>query len=894
MKNTPSRFFATAVLCVALASCGTQRNASKTDEAQYDDYTSVDTAAYTDLGDSAVLPSDYDALPLRPAYTLVNDVVNTKLDVRFDWDKQYLYGKEWITLKPHFYPTDSLSLDAKGMVITKVELTQPTAQKLLYTYDDQLQLKIALNKTYNANEPYTVYIEYTARPDSVKQEGSAAITEAKGLYFINPTGADKGKPRQVWTQGETESNSAWFPTIDKPNAKTTVDLSMTVDTGLVTLSNGLMTSSKKNADGTRTDTWKSDKPFSTYLVMMAAGKFAVVKDKWKNLDVNYYVDPEYKPYAKEIFGNTPEMLSYYSNAFGVEYPWQKFSQVVVHDFVSGAMENVSAVVHYDALQETHRELIDENHEDIICHELSHHWFGDLVTAETWSQIPLNESFATYNEYLWLNHKYGNDEASDHIEQDLQQYLAEAQNKQVPLIRYRYNAREDLFDAHSYQKGGRVLYMLNKYVGDDAYFAALKLYLTQHQYGNVETDDLREAFEQVTGQDLRWFFDQWFWHAGHPVVNIQTDYDAGAHAAVVTMTQTPSTYSDAPDHWRLPMAVDVYTNSGKKRYNVVFDSLSQTFTFPAFEKPLLVNVDADKALLWQKTESKTADEYLYQYEHAPLYMDRFEALAYFAQNQGSEATATDGIVKALDDKYWSLRRDAVDALDLSDQMLPRVKDKLTQMAQRDPRSLVRAQALTKLSSLKDSSMLSLFTNALKDSSYAVVATGLSGVYELAPTKALPEAKKLMNEKSSTVAGAVMYVLTESGDSTLHPYFVQHIQSASSGDKFSAVMTYGKYLSTLSFNNTRQHLNELYDLAANDPQWFIRYAAVSALYDVRQSWSESADAIGQSLASLNSGDPQYNALKQQLQNRKDAVADIERRIGEMKKHESNDMLKAIMND
>jgi len=226
----------------------------------------------------------------RAFATKTNDLVHTKLDAKFDYSKSYLNGKVWITLKPHFYPTDSLQLDAKGMNINKVEIVKAGKNiPLKYTYDSMF-LNIKLDKTYLRDERYEVYIDYTAKPDEFRSEGSAAITDAKGLYFINPKGEDKTKPTQIWTQGETEASSVWIPTIDKPNQKTTNEFSLTVPDKYVTLSNGKLTTQKKNTDGTRTDTWVMDLPHSPYLFFMGVGDYAVVKDSYKGKEVNYYVE----------------------------------------------------------------------------------------------------------------------------------------------------------------------------------------------------------------------------------------------------------------------------------------------------------------------------------------------------------------------------------------------------------------------------------------------------------------------------------------------------------------------------------------------------------------------------------------------------------------------------
>ena len=381
----------------------------------------------------------------NPSRTQEFDLLHTKIEISFDWAKEHALGKATLKLKPWFYAADTLRLDAKGFELINVSiLTNSGTKKLAYRYDS-LKLHIALDKKYTRNEEFQVEIEYIARPNEVKQEGSAAISDAKGLYFINAKGEDPKKPKQIWTQGETESNSCWFPTIDSPNERCTDDIFIRVEDKYVTLSNGLLIDQKNNGDGTRTDHWKQDLPHAPYLFMMAIGEFAIVKDKWRNIDVNYYVEKQYEAHAKANFGNTPEMLEFYSTRMGVPYPWEKFSQVVVRDFVSGAMENTSAVIHFSALQQTMREHIDKSMEGIVAHELFHHWFGDLVTCESWANIPLNESFATYGEYLWDEYKYGKDMADELQLGNLNSYLDESKTKREPMIRFYYEKQEDMFE-----------------------------------------------------------------------------------------------------------------------------------------------------------------------------------------------------------------------------------------------------------------------------------------------------------------------------------------------------------------------------------------------------------------------------------------------------------------
>src|SRR4030095_11474544 len=246
-----------------------------------------------------------------------------------------------------------------------------------------------------------------------------------------PRGEEKDKPTEIWTQGETESNSVWMPTIDKPNQKSTEEISMTVPAKYVTLSNGLLVSQKKNTDGTRTDTWKMDLPNAPYLFFMGVGDFAVVKDSYKGKEVSYYVEKEYAPVARKIFGKTPDMIALFSKLTGVDYPWVKYSQMVGRDYVSGAMENTTATLHQETAQQDARELTDGNRwEDVIAHELFHQWFGDYVTTESWSNISLNESFATLGSQLWNEYYYGKDAGDAERYSSAQGYLQSGSEKKA--------------------------------------------------------------------------------------------------------------------------------------------------------------------------------------------------------------------------------------------------------------------------------------------------------------------------------------------------------------------------------------------------------------------------------------------------------------------------------
>ncbi|MEL6276425.1 MAG: M1 family metallopeptidase, partial [Bacteroidota bacterium] len=402
------------------------------------------------------------SLPVyRAAYHRTHDLLHTSLRLSFDWAQEQVIGQANLRLTPLAKASDRLRLDAKGFDFKSIRLTN-NQKELEYEYSgEQQEVFINLDRIYQPGEEFELFIDYVATPKA--SGGSQAITSDKGLFFINPRNEEPNKPQQIWTQGETEHNSRWFPTIDKPNERCTQEMYLTVDNKYQTLSNGLLVESKENGDGTRTDYWKMDLPHAPYLFMIAVGEFSVVDDApWNGVPVNYYVEEEYENYAKDIFPYTPEMLTFFSEVTGVKYPWSKYSQVVVRDYVSGAMENTTGVIFGEFMYGTDRELMDADiNEKIVAHEMFHHWFGDYVTCESWSNLTLNEGFANYSEYLWLEHKHGRDKADDHLLDEWAGYIGSIQQGGEPheLIWTDYDDKEQMFDAHSYNKGGAVLHML---------------------------------------------------------------------------------------------------------------------------------------------------------------------------------------------------------------------------------------------------------------------------------------------------------------------------------------------------------------------------------------------------------------------------------------------------
>jgi aminopeptidase N len=649
---------------------------------------------------------------------------HTKLEVGFDWQQQHLNGTATLTLAPHFYAQKELLLDAKGFTVHQLALlgtpakpeNKPKGLPLEYAYDGR-KLRIKLPRPYARGEELVVQVTYTAKPNDLKMKGSEAIEGDKGLYFINPYEKEPFKPRQLWTQGETEANSCWFPTIDAPNVKTTQEMYITVDKEFISLSNGKLVGSKDNANGTRTDHWRQDKPHAPYLFMMAVGKYAVVRDRWRDREVNYYVEKEYEPYARAIFGRTPEMMEYFSKLLDYPFPWDKYSQVVVRDFVSGAMENTSASVFMEQVQVDHRYLLDDNWDNIIAHELIHHWFGDLVTCESWANLPLNESFANYGEYLWQEHKYGRAEADYLWRDELESYLAESETKQEPMIRYRYLDKEDMFDSHSYAKGCLIMHMLRNYVGDEAFFASLQLYLKKYEYKKAEIHDLRLVFEEVTGEDLNWFFDQWFLSAGHPLLAVR-DSLAGNELVLTVEQRQDTLYTPV---YRLPVQVDVWVRGQRQRHQLDVTERAQVFRLPVAAPPDLVLFDAETQLLGVVEHPKTPERLMYQLRHSDKLLAKLAAAEALRERLAADAAVRQALFAALANDHWQVRQAAADAFaDYAGADSVQVADKLKNLALNDEKSLVRASAVNALAGKVPPSF---FLKTLNDSSYTVLANSM---------------------------------------------------------------------------------------------------------------------------------------------------------------------------
>ncbi len=675
-------------------------------------------------------PKPYRATADRPV-----DLIHTDLSLTFNYADKEVNGKAKLTCTPTFYPIDNMSLDAKNFSIKEVTMK---GRPLKFTYDDK-KLYIEFENSIERGENFDVYINYTAHPYKGKAGGSAAIMSDRGLYFIDADESDPYKPTQIWTQGETESSSKWFPTIDKPNERCTQKIRVRVKDEYETLSNGLLTNSKKHDDGTRTDTWEMTKPHAPYLFMLAIGDFHRATDQWEDIPLEYMVEHDYAPDAKAIFNYTPEMLSYFSNILDYKYPWDKYSQVIARDYISGAMENTTASLYGQFLQRPMGDLIDNGNDKIVAHELFHHWFGDLVTCESWSNLTLNEGFANYSEYLWLAYKYGRDEGELHRFNETQGYLASAAQYAHPLIDFHYDNKEDMFDAHSYNKGGLVLHMLREIVGDEAFFTALNHYLNEKDFEAAEVHDLRLSFEEVTGLDLNWFFNQWFLEPGHPVIEMDHTYNPETGYLTVNVRQIQN--KDWPI-FRIPTEIEIYPVSGGKiKRKIILDKKENTFNFELKDKAALVVLDPKNIQLFERQYEQKPS--LLAYEKASSVWNKLAALELLDDEKHEDRAFL--AKKAIDDSFYAVRLRTIQ----SASNIPEIANRLAEIAEKDPNANVRVAAVDQLETMPEA----LLVKALNDKSNRVRAAAAMYLMENDKERALKWADEHNTSTSQSLLQAV---------------------------------------------------------------------------------------------------------------------------------------------
>ncbi len=761
-------------------------------------------------------------------------VLHYKIEVSFDEANKKVFGKVTTTLVPFLPEMSTVEFDAESLRISRVTMN---GKALTFDVEPKV-LAIRLDRSVSFRDTLTVSIEYSCTPK-------------KGLYFIQPDSAYPDKPWQIWTQGEDMDNHFWFPCYDFPNDKATSEVIATVRSSYTVLSNGKLVSVKEDKKkGTKTFQWSESKPHSSYLIMMAAGDYAILHDRAGKLPVEYYVYHKDSADAWQCLRETPAMIRFYDEKIGFPYAWEKYAQIQIADFMYGGMENTSATTMADqALVYDARQRVDGVPTGLIAHELAHQWWGDVVTCKDWRHIWLNESFASYFDPLFTEFSKGRDEF------DYEMYNSQnAGIRTDTTLGRKPVVSVGSYGENVYPRGASILHMLRFFLGDTLFWRSMHYYIEKYKFTPVETNDLKTAIEEATGQNLYWFFDQWLYKAGHPVFDVSYRWSDSAKAVVLSVAQTQKADS-LTGLFRTPVDVEVTTHSGVRTVRLLITSRDTVFTIPADEKPLLVIFDKGNWLLKELHFNKPMEEWRYQAASAANPVDRIQAIHTLAADSADPEVPRLLAHLATADPFWGVRQHAVEAL----RKLPAVeadararKSAALIAAARDVKSSVRRAAFSALGVLKGDDVVTAIRAGLNDSSYSVVEAALRSLASADSAHALATIDRYLTMPSfldgiSNTALALLGRFDSVRALTLalqkarygHPMFTRH----------TALNVLGKY------GKGRRDVLEFCATLLKDKNVGVRFSAISTLGEIGdQSVIPALETIAN-----NKDDPAEGAAK-----------------------------------
>ena len=745
----------------------------------------------------------------KPSYApdQTANTLHIKLELNCDFRRKEINGKCTTDFRVIHDGTREIRFDAVGLGVRSV--AGPGGKPARYTYKNDV-IAVKLPRPARQGETVTIAIRYRI---------SRAVA---GTYFIGPDRKRPDKPVQLWTHGETEESRYWFPCYDAPHEKATTEMIATVPRGFFALSNGaLLSVAEDRARKTRTFHWRQAIPHSPYLVTLVAGRFSEIKDEWDGIPVLYYCAPGREADARRAFGKTPKMMKFFSEATGLRYPYEKYAQIAVSDFVMGGMEHTTATTQTDRVLMDARAHPEFTADWLVSHELAHQWFGDLLTCREWSHAWLNESFATYFEALFTEHDLGRDEFLYEMRDKLHIYLEE--EKEVyrrPIVTHVYRRPDDLFDRHLYEKGSLVLHALRHRLGDVLFWKAIRRYVEKHQGQAVETGDLINAIQESTGKNLRKFFDQWVYGPGHPDYNVHYWWDDSRKSARVRVIQKP-----VGNHsiFSMPVVLEFITDRGPRRYTETIERKEHEFRYPFAAEPRDFRFDPDHAVPKTIKLSKPHSMWTYQLGSDPNPLGRIDAADQVAQVPTEENFRA--LARAfLKEKFWGAAVEMALAIGKTD--LEPARDFLVRALRSTRHPKARRGVAEALSRFRDPATLAALAGAArKDRSYFVAAEAVRSAAKTRSAKS-PSILKYALERDSwndTIRAAAV--------SSLH-----HVPAPETVRILKKYAAYGRSLSARSAavsGMTRLAksypglFRDLIALAGSDPQGRVRHAAISAL-------------------------------------------------------------------
>jgi len=633
------------------------------------------------------------------------DVQHYKLNFKFDEADKIYWGENTITLLPLKDDFNVCRLDARDFSVTEVIDINEHPLEFEQTKE---HLIINLSRKYSYKEKVIFTVRYTEK------------NPKRGLRIYDAT---PDNPSQINTYAWPEYARHWFPCYDFPNDKVTNELIATVRSDYKVLSNGrLVDVSEDKTNHTKTYHWSQEIPHSTYLIMMAAGPYEVIEDSLGELPVNYWVYKQHLENAPRSFRKTPQMIAFFNKTFGFDYPWAKYDQVCIAGSGGGMEDTTATTLGHGTIHDERAEQ-DFSSDSLVSHELAHQWWGDTITERTWSHIWLSESFATYSEYLYINHDWGEDEGAVNLLAKKNRYLREAHEKYMrPMVFNHYENPWNIMDSHSYPKGATILHMLRFVMGEKPFFRSLSHFLHKHAFQAVDTHDLMIAIKEASGRNLDWFFEDWIFKPGHPVFDVNSTWDPESKTLQLKIGQIHDTSQGVPIY-RIPVSIGIVTPQKKRVEKIQLKAKEETFTFQLDQKPLMVRFDEGNHLLKEWSFPKCREELLYQLVNDDV-IGRMWAAKELMKFQSEASVAKALQERARNDEFWNVRKNAVETLGKTGrrEFIPFFKE-----IGMDSNSKVRTAAILALSDFAEPQLIKYFKKRFKlDDSYLAQAETLKAI------------------------------------------------------------------------------------------------------------------------------------------------------------------------
>ncbi len=745
-------------------------------------------------------------------------VEHIALDLRLLFAERSVEGTATLRLRRVDPDARAVELDAVGFTLRAVTLD---GKVVPHVYDGRVLRAEIPEKAAGGD----LAIRYRATP-------------RRGLYFLEPDDLVPARPRQAWTQLQEEDARHVFPCHDKPHVKMTTEARVRVPKGFYVLSNGDL-SRREDAGDEEIFHWEMSDPHPSYLVTIVAGEFAELRDEvrvddGRKVPLTYLVPKGREADGERTFGRTPDMIAHFSELTGVPYPWSKYAQVVVSDFIFGGMENTTATTLYEHVLVDERGALDITSDDLVAHELAHQWFGDYVTCRDWSEAWLNEGFATYFEHVWREKALGRDEYEWGIKSDLHAYLGEARGRyRRPIVCQDYDAPLDLFDRHLYEKGGLVLHVLRTELGDALFWSGVQTYLRRHGRGIVETRDLVRALEEVSGRSLGRRVEELVHRAGHPELEIEISWGDGVLTCHAKQTQHAQ--DGVPSIFEVPLVLEIAEGEsagGVRRERFVLRARSDTFAIPCVRRPRFVVVDPSMSILGQVSVKSPPDMSRKQLAEASTARGRW--LAAEALARADDPVSIAALVARLreEDEFWGVRAECAGAL-------AHAKSREGEAALVQAASVahpkVRRAVVDALGRFRTTRAFeALRAKALRDPSYLVEAEAARAIGKTRQNGAFDVLVDVMDRPSwgDVIGSAALDGLAELRDDRGLPHlFARTRYGHPSRVRRAAALAIPKLATD---RRAREHLEEMLD----DAEPYLRIDVVRALADLGDARARSA--------------------------------------------------------